>query len=677
VNTSTIECHCLAQRALEGSVEEKLGREWLLTNRRGAFAGGTVIGCPTRRYHGLLVAPQAPPLGRHLLLANMLEKVTCGDSAFEFSSFEFPGAIHPEGYKHIEDFACDTLSADSCVRFVYRQGPVELTKEITLARDADVVRIRYVVSAGESDDLLVKLSPLVAMRDFHALQHQAAEDPWVIARSGGGLWIQNRLSPEVCLFMGSREGEGLCEAAFELEALWWHDFRYRVELDRGMSGGEDLYCPGQFTARGTGRIVIELTAVGFPENPTAARTTAEDALSLTPEVRPGADGDDPIRCQLAGAADQFVVRRGSDLQKRSTTILAGYPWFGDWGRDSFISLEGLLLTTGRFDEAKEVLTTFAGKQHNGLIPNLFNDYGGECSYNSVDASLWFIHAADAYVRRSGDAQAWPDCLADPCRKIVDAFIGGTDFGIITDDRGLLRCGDASTQVTWMDAKVGGVPVTPRHGFPVEVSALWYSAVRTMLERERAADESLADRLAGIVSKIEGSFEDAFWNAHDGCLYDCLGDDGPDAAVRPNQILAVSLPHSPLSPQTRKAVLEKVRDHLLTPYGLRSLSPMDSRYCGRLAGDQAQRDRAYHNGTVWAWLIGPYVEACLRIDGFSADARESGRQMLSPLLTHMSEACLGQISEVFDGDAPHHPRGCFAQAWSVAEVLRMYDETSSD
>ncbi len=660
---------------LAGSFDNCLAREWLITNRRGAFASGTVLGCPTRRYHGLLIAPQNPPLQRFLLLAQMLEKVIVDDTTVNFSTFEFPGAIHPEGYLFQKEFSYNITADDQWVRFVYAHPLVEFVKEYTLSSDCNVVRMRYAATSRNEAPVTIELSPLLAMRDFHLLRQQPAESPWLTTATGGGVWVQDQLSPELSLFIYPLKGEHLSEVSFNYTPNWWHDFRYRVELRRGLDGGEDLCCLGPFRASGSSRIQVELVAVGFPESPSDAKKTVSKASTSTRENFERITGStDTVRAKLLAAADQFIVKRKRANKPDSTTILAGYPWFGDWGRDAFISLEGLLLCSERFTEAREVLETFAAQQKNGLMPNLFSDYGDKCAYNSVDASLWFIHAACAYVRANGDTQAM-NSLRPACMNVIDAFVACTDYSIGVNDKGLVRCGDDSTQITWMDARVDNVPVTPRHGCPVEVNALWYSNLKQLLELEDGSDQSREAHLQKLLSNVEKNFERVFWNEKDQCLYDFVLDGMPDATVRPNQIFAVSLPFSPLPRDKQIAVVKKVRHDLLTPLGLRTLSPVDSRYRGHHEGDYRRRDYAYHNGTVWAWLMGPFVEANLRVNDFSNEAKREGRALLVPLIEHLSEGCIGQISEIFNGDPPHHPRGCFAQAWSVAELLRMYDATA--
>jgi predicted glycogen debranching enzyme len=369
------------------------------------------------------------------------------------------------------------------------------------------------------------------------------------------------------------------------------------------------------------------------------------------------------------ATDAFVAQRSFPGTASQATILAGFPWFADWGRDAFVALPGLLLATGRFAQAREVFRTFAEHLSGGMIPNRFDDYSNTAHYNSIDASLWFIVAAERYMAATGDRGFWHDVLMPTAHAILTAYRNGTRFDIRADADGLLTGGSATTQLTWMDVKLGEEAVTPRQGKAVEVNALWYCAHRIVAERCVGIDPELSKHDAQLAELIGPAFVRTFWNQSQGCLYDCVPDGGPDATIRPNQIFAVSLPYSPLLPQQQAQVVRTVARHLLTPLGLRTLTPSDNRYRRRFGGSWESRDRAYHNGMVWPWLIGPYVEALLKTEPDQAKAVEEARRCLHAFDAHLLEAGLGSISEVFDGDAPHHPRGCFAQAWSVAEVLR--------
>ena len=366
---------------------------------------------------------------------------------------------------------------------------------------------------------------------------------------------------------------------------------------------------------------------------------------------------------LCLTADAFIAKRHTNNHYR-TTILAGYPWFADWGRDAFISLPGLLLSTGRFDEAKSVLTTFASAADEGMIPNRFN---------SVDASLWFINAAFSYIQASGDSKTFDKELMPTIRWIIESYHRGTRFDIHADTDGLITAGNYQTQLTWMDAKFEGVAFTPRCGKAVEVNALWYNALCLLAQYHPGLDAEKVAQYKSMADKVRAGFCELFWNKSKGYLNDCILPDGTvDESLRPNQIFAVSLEFSPLSLSQQKSIVKAMQDHLLTPYGLRSLNVQNSRYQGIYTGPQQQRDEAYHQGTVWSFLLGPFVESFLKVNGFNRKSRKKAAEFIQPLLKHLIEdCCLGSISEIFDGDSPHKPKGCIAQAWSVAELIRAY------
>lgn len=648
--------------------DQNLSREWLLTNGRGGFASGTLLGIPTRRYHGLLVAAARPPLERWMLLSATLERVESMGQTAETPGFCFGDVCHPHGFEHQVDFAVSNHGPTGIARFVYAWGDVCLTKSVQMARGADEVTISYRLESPRPMPVSLAVSPFAAMRDFHGLT-RAFEGGFPFAQMDGQVVLGGRDgSPR--LWLKAEAVEGARDVTFEPHPDWWYGFYYREEAHRGQDCREDLFSPGWFKASGTGAIAVVLRAAADfrgEDRPASERFTMvvpDKAMPAEPSVEE----------RLIEAADAFVVRRQRADGGQSTTILAGYPWFGDWGRDTFIALPGLLLETGRFDEAREVLATFASAQKDGLIPNRFSDYGDGCDYNSVDASLWYVHGADAYCRAGGDANAWNELLGPVCARVVEAFRRGTHFNIHMDADGLMICGDASTQLTWMDAKWGDTVFTPRHGKPVEINALWYHALRIMASRSAETDPSASRRYAELADRVQQAFAKVFWNGSRVCLFDVVRGDDRDGAVRPNQVFAVSLPHSPLNRDQQRAVVDCVERELLTPFGLRSLSPRDSAYRPRYCGNSYERDSAYHQGTVWGWLIGPYVEAYLRTRDFSPKSRAETRERLMPLVEHLDEAGLGQVSEVFDGDPPHRPGGCFAQAWSVAELLRAWHLT---
>jgi predicted glycogen debranching enzyme len=656
---------------LAGDFDAQLGCEWLITNGRGGYASGTVLSIPTRRYHGLLVAAARPPLERWLLLSSVLERVGIDQRYYELAGFEFPDALHPRGFELLTDFCVNNNLEAPWVRFVYQFDRVRLAKYVILPYGRDEVLIRYKLEGPAGVPLSLALCPFTAMRDFHSLTH-AFEGGFAVDGAGAGVAVAGagdwpRLS------LNARRLDGGATIGFAYEPCWWCSFVYREEGARGQEDREDLFVPGWFRTQGADTVEVELSAVaGFSGDGDPA--PAAEWLSV---VQVPAFADRTVEDRLRQAADAFVVSRLCEDGRELTTILAGYHWFGDWGRDTFIALPGLLLETGRFDEARRVLEVFASSQQNGLIPNRFSDYGEGRDYNSVDASLWFVHAAVLYCDLTKDESAWREVLGPACDRVVDAFVGGTLHNIHVAEDGLVWCGNEGTQLTWMDAKCGDEVFTPRHGKPVEINALWYHILCAMARRTGSYNSHRAAYLSQLASDVRQVFWGTYWNEMYSCLYDVVRDDWHDLAVRPNQIFAVSLPYSPLARGHQEAVVSCVERELLTPYGLRSLGPDHPSYRGRYEGGPFERDSVYHQGTVWGWLIGPFVEAYLRVHDFSPVAKSRMREQLLPLIDHLEKGGIGYISEIFDGDEPHTPRGCIGQAWSVAELLRAWHMTEPD
>lgn len=658
----------------------QIRREWLLTNGRGGFASGTVTGVPTRRYHGMLVASAQPPVQRWMLLSGVLEKLTIDGAVQELASFEFDRTFHPRGFELQTDFEVSNNRQQPFAHFTYEGPGWRVGKRIVLPRGRDEVWLRYRVETESRSTIALELCPFTSMRDFHHLTH-AFEGGFPVQDIDGAVAV-DAAGEGPRLWLQAEAGPGETELKFDLTREWWYGFIYREEAARGQDFREDLFVPGWFrsSGRGTLELVVRAAADFSGERDTRV---PEAELRRSVDRRPPAvavlrdlpsNGEETVEHRLREAADAFVVTRRAADGAEGTTILAGYHWFGDWGRDAFIALPGLLLESGRFAEARSVLETFAAAQQDGLIPNRFHDHDDGCDYNSVDASLWFIHAAGLYAQASGDEAGWRSCLGPACERVVEAFLAGTRFKIFVDNDGLVHCGDATTQLTWMDAKHGDTVFTPRHGKPVEINALWYHVLHMLADRVRGYSPNRAAQYEDLASRAGAAFAPAFWNAPNRCLFDVVRDRWKDRSVRPNQILAVSLPRSPLNETQQRAVLSCVECELLTPYGLRSLSWRDPAYKRRCEGNPFDRDSAYHQGTVWSWLIGPYVEAYLRLHEFSAAAKSKMRARLAPLLAHLDYAGIGSVSEIFDGDPPHTPRGCIAQAWSVAELLRAWRMT---
>jgi len=654
---------------LRGDVGSLLDKEWLITNGLGGYASGTVIGCPTRRYHGTLVWSRMPPVQRYVMLANTLERlVTAYGETVDLSTFEFNGAIHPQGFTHLQDFDCEIAPPEPWVRFTWMVGDVKVVKRIRMVHQEPHCTITYEVlpAGGGVHRFMVK--PMLAMRDFHFLRRKPSGSPFELQMMPNAVHVRCTTDKGTTLCLAAT-GPMAQQTQFSEAQDWWYNFLYRKEAERQMDCGEDLYTPGWFSLQGEGPLVMQITAVpgagdvvegvrrawrGIPERPTESWR-----ISGPHEAK-----------KLCRAAQQFLVERRTTTGQTCQTILAGYHWFGDWGRDTCIAIPGLLLCTGRFEEAREVLTTFADAQQNGLIPNNFDDQGAGCAYNSVDASLWFVRAVEQLGQAAGDAGVWQGKLGKAVRNVIESFIAGTECDIRARPNGMLWCGNADTQLTWMDAKFHNRAITPRHGMPVEINALWIHALGVAARHAAGGAGRKAEEWEALARRARAKFAEVFWYEQGGYLYDVVRDDFLDASLRPNQVIALALADCPLPIEKQRRALEVVREKLLTPYGLRTLSPDHPDYRGRYEGDWGTRDEAYHQGTVWPWLIGPFIEAYLRLSDDQEQARRQARAWLDPLLEHLeSDACLGSISEIFDGDAPHRPRGCVAQAWSVSEVLR--------
>lgn len=664
------------------SVEDLLAKEWLLTNERGSYASSTIVGCNTRGYHGLLIGSFSPPANRTLTLANCLEMVMFEGKIFNLSTFEFPDKFAPAGFGYVKQFHKDTgvhfdyeLTADSVGAGVPTEVVIKLTKSIHLLRDADTVAAAYAFTSVEEPVEFV-LRPFVAMRNFHTLQKSYA--PLCSTWFGTGLQVRHDMP-------GSYELTLSCPSTnFEKDPQWWFNFVYRNDRERGQDFTEDLWTPGFFKCRieTPSEIVLWASFGDCPRRGQLADTdidaVREDLRRHQSRVITSAKARDEQTRILCIAADQFVTKRRTDQDHR-VTVLAGFPWFADWGRDAFIALPGLLLSTGRFEEASSVLTTFAQAADEGMIPNRFDDRSETAYFNSVDASLWFTNAAFQYLNATGDSRTFSQQLLPTIRWIIDSYQKGTRFDIHADADGLITAGDGETQLTWMDAKYDGVAFTPRWGKAVEVNALWYNSLCCLGQYYAGRNAENANNYKSTAEKVGANFCELFWNEEMGYLNDrVLPDGAADASLRPNQIFAVSLPFSPpLLPHQQRSIVDVVQRELLTPYGLRTLNVRQSDYKGRYTGPPRQRDEAYHQGTVWPYLMGAFVEAYLKVNEFSRQSKKEAAEFIQPLMQHLTEeGCLGSVSEIFDGDAPHKPRGCIAQAWSVGELIRAYHLVNS-
>ena len=633
-------------------VESSLQREWLETNGLGGFASSTIVGVNTRRYHGLLVAATQPPVGRMVLLSKMEETVLVEGRHFDLGANRYPGVLYPHGFDLLQSFRFDPFPV-----FTYRAGEVEIEKSVCMIHGEHTVILKYEVRGAACT---LEVRPLIAFRDYHSLMRRNGSLQHGFEAVDGLLSITPYAGVPT-LHIGHDAG------AVHETGNWYYNFEYDRERERGLDYREDLFNPLVLRFELQPGDIATITAstrtvsVHEAEKLRSREIARRRGVVAASPCNASSCNNDPFVQDLVAAADQYIVDRG-DLR----TVIAGYHWFSDWGRDTMVALPGLTLVTGRFEIAKQILRVFAHTVDQGMLPNRWPDAGQAPEYNTVDATLWFFEAVRAYLAYTGDKEFVHREMYPQLREIVDWHIRGTRFGIRVDEDGLLRCGEPGLQLTWMDVKIGDWVVTPRMGKPVEIQALWYNALRVM--------EELGDSRCGAMADLaRTSFNARFWYADGGYLFDVVDGDLSDRSIRPNQIFAISLHHPVLDERRWEPVLRTVTEELLTPAGLRSLSPRDPAYRGRYEGDVPSRDSAYHQGTVWPWLMGPFLSAYLRLHGASASAREQAYQWVSEFASQTRIYGLGHISEIADGDAPHQPRGCIAQAWSVAELLRVIVE----
>lgn len=661
-------------------------REWLATNGIGGYASGSLAGANTRRYHALLVAALTPPTGRMTLLSRLEEAVRVDGVEYELASNQYPGTVYPQGYRFLERF--ESYPAPT---FLFRLRPgLLLEKRIWMGYSRNTTYIRYTLREAPGP-VELRLTPLVCWKDYHAEMHPWEGFPASVEAKAGEVRIRATWdSPILRLLAGSD---------WEPAGYWHNNIEHLREMERGLDWHEDLYCPGHFwyILQPGEEIVMTASIESDVEPPADAWNRHVERLQAL--LRRGCFTDDYARA-LALAADAFVIE-GDGLsegrkqkvegwsssafrfplsRRRRSSILAGYHWFADWGRDTMISLPGLCLTTGRFEVARDILLSFAQYVDRGMLPNRFPDRGETPEYNTVDATLWYFQAVWEYTQAAGDGAELARALWPTLTDILAWHERGTRYGISVDPSdGLLRAGEPGVQLTWMDAKVGDWVVTPRIGKPVEINALWYNALCVMAQlaamlgengkgyRKRAQAVARGFRAAFVRPDGQGLYDVIAADGQGSRPRHCFERPGPDASLRPNQIFAVSLPHSPLTKAEQKAVVATVQRALLTPYGLRTLAPNDPAYRPHYGGNPRERDSAYHQGTVWPWLLGPFALAHYRVYGHA----EKARAFLEPLQAHLREAGMGSISEIFDAELPHAPNGCIAQAWSVAEILRAW------
>ncbi len=641
-----------------GSLDAGTAREWLETNGIGGFASSTVPGINTRRYHSLLTAALHPPMGRYVLLAKLEETVFLNGARYDLSANQYEGAVHPQGHTHLAGFRLDPFPV-----FTYEVGGVQIEKRVFKVHGENTTVVEYEIR-GNAASCTIEVRPLIAFRDYHWTTHANSGLNPDFEETSGGVSIKPYGGLPRLYFAHNAAWVGR-------EGNWYYNFEYARERERGLDDLEDLFQPlvMQFEIGAGAAVIIASTEI---RNASDAGVLRRNEIARRAALRAASPVDDPLVADLTAAADQFIVRRAGNLH----TVIAGYHWFADWGRDTMIALPGLTLTTGRFDIARDILLAFSRVADMGMLPNRFPDSGAAPEYNTADASLWYFEAIRKYVEYTGDFAFVEENLYATMKSIVDWHLRGTRYGIKCGPDGLVDAGDPETQLTWMDAKIGDFVATPRNGKPVEIQALWYNALRfTESLALRFGDAEVERLIARIAPKTLESFNALFWNADAGCLYDVVNGDYRDPAIRPNQVIALSLGYTMVPPDRARSILGVVERELLTSFGLRTLAPGDPQYCGHSDGGPVERDSSYHQGTVWPWLLGPFITAFVRThqaEGTTAAAEQAG-VWLAPFRDHLSVAGLGSISEILDAAPPHAPRGCIAQAWSVAEILRVLVE----
>lgn len=653
--------------------KEGIKREWAVTNGIGGYAGSSMIGAHSRTHQGYLIASLHAPIERYLVFSKINETVTVGTKtvSFETSQHRASGkTVYAEGQKFLTSFIYD-----GSVHYAYETDNFSFKKHITLKRNANVCAVAYELTAGDSDCTFT-LTPL-----FNYREHSESSTPDTLKFETFTEYRTFYLVPEknkdIAIRFQTSEG-----TFSERETVYDIDMQLQIEVDLETDGLDCHYCPVDLSiavpANTTKKVSI-LCSIGdvnerpAPVSATEAFSILEENARCHAELFEKAGYRDSFANQLVLASDQFLTYREST---KMMTVLAGLPWFTDWGRDTMIAFTGLTLCTKRFKEAEEILLTFARYIRHGIVPNMFPDDNMPPLYNTVDASLWYFYAVYQYLHYNPAAEAEAfvkEQIFPHLKEIITAYEKGTDFSIYMEDDGLIHAGSGLDQITWMDVRVGDWVATPRHGKPVEINALWYNALRIMESLCEKFDED-ASVYRTRANQVKESFNAKFWDSSNQCLFDVVDGDEPDDHIRPNQIYAISLPFSLLPEEQEKAVVALVEKELFVGCGLRSLAPDHPDYHGIYCGALAKRDAAYHQGTAWGFLLGGFFSAYMKVNHHSSSAAENAVRMLEPVRKHLTDSgCIGSISEIFDGDAPHNPRGCYAQAWSVGEVLRCYCE----
>ena len=660
--------------------------EWLVTNGLGGFAGSTISGINTRKYHGLLISSFNPPVDRKLMVSKLDEEVVSSQQKFnlasnlinnidleqreknieEISEAAFEKDVEADikekikyqtkGYQHLISFTNEPYPT-----YTYLVDGVLLEKSIFMVYEQNTTVVKYKILESKANTKL-KLKPLLNCRNHNHVKLMSQQDYKILANNKNQLKLEADIDEELNIFWTAGD--------LSTDESVFPGMYYPFENYRGETDIDDHYTPGTITVDISDNEEFFVVLSTEDIEKIKPKQWEKDYLARQEElINNYSKESNSFIEQLILAADDFVTYRKSTDKK---TIMAGYPWFTDWGRDTMIALPGITLSTGRYDDAKEILTTFALNLKDGLLPNVFDDVSGAaCHYNTVDATLWFFYAIKKYYEHTQDEE-FIEMIYPKLEEVIKQHKEGTSYNIKVDPTdGLLSAGKEGVQLTWMDAKVDDWVVTPRQGKAVEINALWYNALKIF--NELGQELGYEDKNLDLITKIEDNFVDKFWYQQENYLYDVINENEKDASLRPNQVFVVSLPYSLLTAEKEKAIINKVYEELYTPLGMRSLAPSDSEYIGEYGGKRAIRDAAYHQGTTWGWLIGSFFEGYLKVNNYSEAAKKNVLKMYQPFMEHLNNYGLGNISEVFDGDFPHEPRGCYAQAWSVAELLRVYTE----
>ncbi|HEX5151188.1 MAG TPA: amylo-alpha-1,6-glucosidase [Parafilimonas sp.] len=645
--------------------------EWLETNGLGGWASSSITGCNTRRYHGLLIAATKPPVERMALVSKLDETIIINEERFELGTNNYGDIIHPSGYRYLTSFTKELFP-----EWTYEVNGIVLRKTIAMVHGENTTLVQYEIVRCSSAFIL-ELLPLIAARGYHSLQHSNKK----IFRDAG---FENGVfktlpydgAPDIFIAVPG--------ATYTHRPQWFNHFNYAVEKYRGLDYVEDLFNHGAFSIElNEGDKLGIIISTQTPANRNAFELFEREKARKLQLIQIENSTIQPINLstvqQLTLTADQFIVKRIVSNSSpegggwEGATVIAGYHWFTDWGRDTMIALPGLCLSTGRYEDAKKIIAAFAQSMSMGMLPNRFQDNNEPPEYNNVDGTLWYFIAVYKYLQHTNDTRFILDEILPVLKNIIDWHFKGTRYNIHVDEDGLLYAGEKGQQLTWMDARIGDWVVTPRMGKPVEIQALWYNTLKIFTALLELNDQPNDAGLMNVsAEKANNSFNEKFWYAEGNYLYDVIDENGnPDATLRPNQLFAASLPFPLINEERTAAVLKIVKEKLYTPVGLRSLTPDDKQYVGIYGGDVVKRDSAYHQGTVWSWLLGSYIDVMMKVD--KKYGKEKATNIIHHFSNHLNEGCIGSVSEIMDAEGDHYPRGCIAQAWGVSEILRVIKE----